>query len=253
MKYYARLQIRHPNATDGAKGVPHYTSCFEMAVEGENKPDATKAALRLLQETTQLRDPESVKIDCYVENSPPKIVLSPFAKERDQGLCQIPLEEKVPLVLEKFPHAHAGYRPGVLLVPIPDIDFLGKIVTLREGDRLQGAFRRRKENEEPRKEIRVHPPEQGGPHPARLTSVDVVLYHHDVLAEGNENSDPEADYEIIAFVPKITRGNQPMTPETLMANHFTTSGGTATGMGPQQFEAELRESFNFWKDKALLP
>jgi hypothetical protein len=249
MKFYARLQVTHTKS----KTVPHYVSYFQMAIESEDKTKAKEDALKLLQKTIQVTNPADVKIDCYIEHSPAKIVLSPFSKGRDQALCQVPLEDKLPLVIEKFAHARPGYRPGVLLVPIPSDHFLSKILILKDGDTLQGSFRRRKENEEPRKEIRVLPPEEGGPCPAPLTSVDVVLYHHDVLAEGNEGSDPEADYEIIAFLPKISPGDQPMPPETLMSNHFLASGGTATGMTSQAFEAALRESFNFWKDKALLP
>jgi hypothetical protein len=32
-----------------------------------------------------------------------------------------------------------------------------------------------------------------------------------------------------------------------MANHFKADGGTSTLMTPEQFEAALRESYNFWK------
>jgi hypothetical protein len=36
-----------------------------------------------------------------------------------------------------------------------------------------------------------------------------------------------------------------------MHNHFGSDGGTSTGLSDEEFVSMLRESFEFWQDKAL--
>jgi hypothetical protein len=43
-----------------------------------------------------------------------------------------------------------------------------------------------------------------------------------------------------------------MPPETLIANHFELSGGTATKMTDSEFVASLKESVMYWKDKVMV-
>jgi len=178
-----------------------------------------------------------------------KIIVSPFCKSRDQKFCSVPLEDILPEILENFALAKKGYRDGVILVPIGTKNFKGSIVKLSENDNLTGSFRRRQDGEIPRKEIRVQDLE-----PLPIIAVDVVLYSNEVLAIGNENSDISADYEVITILTKISEEDQPMPPETLMANHFRWegNGGTPTNMSPEQFEAALKKSYLFWHDKAIL-
>jgi Protein of unknown function (DUF3228) len=175
-----------------------------------------------------------------------KIIISPFCSSRDQGSCTVPLENKLPEILRNLPKAKMGYREGVLLVPIGTENFIGQIRTLQPGDALSGSYKARKEGETPRKEIRV------AGMPNELVSVDVVLYSRETLAEGGENSDMTADYEVITFLTKISDKDQPMPPETLMANHFLDSGGTSTNMGDFEFVKALRESYEFWRGRALI-
>lgn len=142
-----------------------------------------------------------------------------------------------------------GYRDGVVLVPI-DIDAISygltcPIVELRDGMVLTGKFTSRVPNEEPRKKVSVpNVPST----PARF--IDVVLYRKDVLAEGNENSG-DYDWEVVTVLPKLHE-EQPMPPDTLMYNHFKLSGGTDTKMDDATFVKALRESFVYWKDKAMV-
>lgn len=91
---------------------------------------------------------------------------------------------------------------------------------------------------------------QGAADPVK--GVDAVLYHKDTLAEGNENSDLSADYEVVTFLPRGTEEEQPLAPETLMANHFLDSGGTATGMSPEEFEQALKKSYAYWRNRMLI-
>jgi len=189
----------------------------------------------------------------------PKIIISPFCKGRDQNACKIPLENLLPEITAGIPFAKPGYRDGVILVPVKPEHFKGQIVTLQDGDRLEGTFSRRQENEEPRKQIRVihnsfwHPMRDIQPDP--LVAVDAVLYHKGVLAEENENSDTTADYEVITFLTKISEEDQPMPPDTLLHNHFSWegNGGTKTKMTAIEFEAAIKKSFLFWHNKTIMP
>jgi hypothetical protein len=155
------------------------------------------------------------------------------------------------LVEWNFPNAKPGYRNGVVLVPVPTTykeqpAFYSNIVQLKEGDVLAGEFKPRHPGEKPRKSTYVV---GGQKMPAK--SVEIVLYHKDVLAEGNERSS-DADWEIISInASPFEEGMEiPMSPGTLMSNHFQLSGGTATHMTDSDFVNALRKSVLFWKDKA---
>lgn len=154
-------------------------------------------------------------------------------------------EEVLSRVNNGFENRKAGYRDGVVLVPVPPDGFFTSVVKLKEGDKLEGEFRARREGEEPRKSVCA----KGDKTPAK--SVDVVLYRKDVLAEGNENS-TDADWEIVSINASPEEGELPIMPDVLIANHFVLSGGTATNMSDSEFVETLRKSVLYWKDKALV-
>jgi len=129
-----------------------------------------------------------------------------------------------------------------------------------------GEFKARREGETPRKSIRkaktewrpiskkvlqdlgiCAEPNEKQP----CKRVDVVCYSHEVLAEDGD-AESEKPWEIIALNGYTTIESAPIEPNTLMHNHFQSDGGTATNMTPEEFEKALRESFEYWKDKALL-
>lgn len=145
-----------------------------------------------------------------------------------------------------------GYKDGVLLVELePGVPehpgcFYTNIVLLKDGDKLEGEYKPRKEGEEPRKSMRVV---GGKKMPAE--SVFAVIYRADVLAEDNEVA--VGDWDIISLnaSPFPADVEVPMSVGTLIANHFHFSGGTVTGMTPEEFEKALKKSAEFWKDKAM--
>lgn len=85
-------------------------------------------------------------------------------------------------------------------------------------------------------------------------SVDVVLYASTVLAEEGSNELPaeEGNWEIISVNASPIEGEMPINPDVLMHNHFGSDGGTETGLSDEDFVKMLRESFQFWKDKAMI-
>ena len=81
--------------------------------------------------------------------------------------------------------------------------------------------------------------------------VEIVLYHKDVLAEDNERS-TDADWEIVSINASPVKGDMPIAPGVLMANHFHWSGGTVTNMSDEEFVKQLKISAEWWIDKCLL-
>ena len=135
-----------------------------------------------------------------------------------------------------------GYRDGVILVPINPDGVFSSVVALKDGDKLHGEYKSRREGETPR--ISVHC--FGKKMPAK--SVDVVLYTHEVLGA---DASTDATWEIVSVNASPEEGEAPIQPNTLMHNHFGSDGGTATNMTNDEFVAALKVSFEYWKDKAL--
>jgi hypothetical protein len=146
------------------------------------------------------------------------------------------------LVEANFDRAKPGYRDGVILVPVNPSGFFSSVIALKAGDKLTGEYKARREGEEPRQSVYA----QGDKIPA--LSVDIVLYRNDVLGD---DATTEADWEIVSINASPTEGEAPIQPMTLIANHYGIDGGTPTNMSAEQFEAALRESVLYWKDKAL--
>lgn len=157
-------------------------------------------------------------------------------------------DELVEMVSSCWGQQKPGYRDGVVLVPVPADRFKSTIVFLREGDRLEGEFRARQRGEKPRRTTWVV---RDGEGKQDAVAVDIVLYRADVLEEDGDRSS-DAEWEIISVNARISEEDAPMDPGTLMANHFKASGGTATNMTPEEFEAALRESFTYWADKGKI-
>jgi len=142
-----------------------------------------------------------------------------------------------------------GYRDGVVLVPCNPQYFFSGVVTLEEGSELRGSFKARRAGEAPRKSVGAVAADKL---PAK--SVEIVLYASTVLAEGGDNELPaeEGNWEIISINANPCEGEMPIGPNVLMHNHFGSNGGTDTGLSDEDFVKMLRESFMFWKDKAMV-
>lgn len=147
-----------------------------------------------------------------------------------------------------FSQAREGYRPGVVLVEVPPDDYYSGIAQLHKGTRLTGGFESRREGEAPRKFVT-----SVGATKLPAKHVDIVLYSSTVLAEDGDNHLPPEDgnWEIISVNASPTKDSPPIDPMILMHNHFGSDGGTATGLSDEDFVVMLRESFYFWKDKAM--
>jgi len=151
-----------------------------------------------------------------------------------------------------------SYRPDVLAVHIAVQrgEFYTGVVKLQEGDKLVGEYSSRRNGETPRKSVHVARVQERDAEQLTLSkspavAVDVILYHHGALLEGNEN-ETDCDWEVVSINARVTYEPQPIHPMTLMHNHFGSDGGTATKMTPEKFEESLKEAFLYWNDKAML-
>lgn len=150
-------------------------------------------------------------------------------------------------VAYNFRDAVPGYRDGVLVVPISNVEgFFAGVCVLKSGDRLAGNFIPRRDGEEPRKNTCVV-----GGKKAPAKKVDIILYRKDVLCE-----DPEhvslADWEIVSINCSPVEGEIPIEPNVLLHNHFGSTGGTATNLSDSELVEMLRKSFQWWADKAFV-
>jgi hypothetical protein len=126
--------------------------------------------------------------------------------------------------------------------------FYAGVIELEPGDVLTGGFEPRREGEEPRKFVTTV-----GKKKLKAKHVDIVLYASTVLAEDGSNRLPaEPDnWEIVSINASPVDIDMPIDPVVLMHNHFGSDGGTATGLSDSDFVHMLKESFEFWKNKAM--
>jgi len=140
----------------------------------------------------------------------------------------------------------AGYRDGVILVNVEEnliFHFICPYTKLTDATQLTATMVRRRPEEEPYIQIKALNGDA-------LTAghVDLILYHHDVLAETNEHEFTE-DWELIAFhaIPKGVN-SMPMGPITMMRNQLQLEGGTKG----EYDSDEWAESVNFWQKYVVL-
>jgi hypothetical protein len=84
--------------------------------------------------------------------------------------------------------------------------------------------------------------------PLKTESVDLILYHHDILSETNEQTSDE-DWELISFhaIPDGIE-KMPMGPVTMMRNQLQLTGGTKAFYESEKWA----EAVKFWQEYAVL-
>ena len=139
-----------------------------------------------------------------------------------------------------------GYRDGVIIIKVEDRllhHFICPFVQISDKTKLRAVVTRRRPNEAPYIQIRA----LNGT-PLKTGSVDLILYHHDVLAETDEQTG-DTDWELISFhaIPEGVH-NMPMGPVTMMRNQLQLAGGTKAFYKSDDWA----ESVNFWQGYAML-
>ena len=139
-----------------------------------------------------------------------------------------------------------GYRDGVILAKVKDslIDqFICPFVKINKTTKLKAKITKRRSEEKPYIQIRA----QNGT-PIQASSVDLILYRHDILAESNEQT-TNKEWELISFhaIPKDII-EMPMGPVTMMRNQLELTGGTKAHYSYEEWAASIK----FWQEYAVL-
>lgn len=148
----------------------------------------------------------------------------------------------------------SSFQPLALEVPVDPSHCRTSTVTLNGGDELAASFASRRDGEAPRMVVEAQASKAAGANKMPAKSACAILFPSTLLAETGDNElEPvEGNWEMISLNASPTEEATPIAPDTLMHNHFGSDGGTATGLSDADFVAALRESFTFWKDKAML-
>jgi hypothetical protein len=123
----------------------------------------------------------------------------------------------------------------VTLAPVSPDGFYTSITPITSRTRLSASFGCRQKGEE----RHVFVTARGKKRPAK--SVEIVLYHKDVLAEDNDRS-TNCDWEVISINASPTADQPPMHPLTMARNFLHKKGGTKASYTARQFA----EAIFFW-------
>ena len=139
-----------------------------------------------------------------------------------------------------------GYRDGVCIVKL-DHDFVSQVfcpyVKITDATKLISRYVKRRPEEPSYIQVRA----LNGT-PLKASSVSLILYHHDVLAENNENT-TNADWELIS-INAVPEGEEvmPMGPVTMMRNQLNLAGGTKAVYSSEDWANSVR----FWQKYAAI-
>lgn len=159
-----------------------------------------------------------------------------------------------------FDNAKPGYKDGVILIPLPLDGMFSGVCLLEEDQKLGGAFEARRKGEDPRKSSRAVGGTKLPAKEAFIVCYSSIALDADkeidedgnVVKEGSNELPPEeGNWEFVSLNASPVEGEMPIDPMTAMHNHFGSDGGSETGWTAEEFEAQMRESFVYWKDKAM--
>ena len=139
-----------------------------------------------------------------------------------------------------------GYREGVRIVSVDESlvsDFVCPFVKLRKDTKLVSKLVKRRDGEDFYIQTRAIDEE-----PEKTGKVELILYHHNVLVENNENSS-NSKWELIS-INAIPAGidKLPMGPVTMMRNQLNLEGGTKALYRSEDWA----ESISFWQRYASI-
>lgn len=150
-----------------------------------------------------------------------------------------PWEEVVSMVVVYFGRAKPGYKPGVLLVPLPPDRFFSSTILITPETELRAVLQARRDFEAKYVSVRA----KGGKSPAKF--VFVVLYSKEVLGV---EATTDAEWEIISINARETEEEEPMDPMTMARNFLELPGGTKGDFTADQFA----KSIVYWSARALI-
>lgn len=148
-------------------------------------------------------------------------------------------QELLDLTIAHFHEAKQGYKPGVLLVPVPADRFRTGVILVGPETVLTASFAPRREGEASFLSIQAEGVKTQARH------AHVILYSREVLAENNEGT-ADGDWEVISINAWESDGPEPMDPMTMCRNFLELPGGTKGSFSAQEFA----ESILYWSTRA---
>ncbi len=168
-----------------------------------------------------------VACSTFVKRQTPESSFSHYIKSWEA------LEQEVAHRLSQYPEVvKPGYRDGVLIVEMDPKDFMSGVVKLDRNSKLEASYSPRREGEASYLKVCC----AGDKQQARYASV--VLYRHNVLAEGNERSSG-AKWEIVAIKAQVDIKPEPMCPMTMARNFLLMDGGTKGEFSAEDFAKSI--------------
>lgn len=148
-------------------------------------------------------------------------------------------EELISLVEGNFNQQKAGYRDGVVLVPVSAENFFSGVVEVTPDTPLRATFGARRKGEDPYVQIEA----VGGEKlPAKV--VEVVCYRHDVLGA---DASTEAEWEVVSINARPTEEPEPLTPVAMARNFLELPGGTKATYTAEAFAHAIM----YWSKRAM--
>jgi hypothetical protein len=188
-----------------------------------------------------------------MKNNPDSVTVNEFVRRQIKGSGKthtenLSFEEIAAHAEEQLIKGHfiVGYRKGVIIVQVASElihQFICPFVKITEGTKLKAKIVRRRPEEQHYIQMRA----LNGT-PLKTGSVNLILYHHDVLRETNEQT-TDAVWELISFHALPERiDDMPMGPVTMMRNQLLLPGGTKAYYKSEKWA----ESVKFWQEYAAL-
>jgi len=129
-------------------------------------------------------------------------------------------EDLIELTESYFTHQKEGYRDGVILIPVPPLNFYSSVLEMDDTIDIEVNFEARADGEDPFLFVTAQ-----GAEKAPAKRVEIILYRHDVLDEDGDCS-TDAEWEIVCINASPSEKEIPMDPMTRARNILHLAGGT---------------------------
>lgn len=148
-------------------------------------------------------------------------------------------EDLLSLVTQCFHLGKEGYKPGVMLVPVPPANFRCGVINITSETSLRAVYEARRPGEAAFLSVLA----TGEKNQAEKATI--ALYSRAVLAEGNEAT-TDCDWEIVNISAQDQWEEEPMDPMTMARNFLELEGGTKGDFSANDFA----QAIIYWSTRA---
>jgi hypothetical protein len=145
------------------------------------------------------------------------------------------------LIEANMDKAVQGYKPGVLLVPVPAHGFVSGVSEVDKDTKLVATFEARRAGETPHIVVRA-----SGAVKLPAKAVECVIYSHEILVEENDASS-DAPWELVSINARPTEEPEPAHPVAMARNQLGLPGGTKAEYSAEEFARAIM----YWSTRAM--